>query len=170
MIGDNQQTRDLEVLIEAYKVADANHRFYVGKRFTIISFYLPIVTAAFSAGYFLLSSYERLWVAVLAFVVTLLLYALESRNWILSNVCLNRARSIASEMAGRSDEAVGRELALHDDLADSYKSPLGAGATWLDAVVRRVADSQHKAICWFSVLLMACWLGLGVWALARITT
>jgi len=139
-------------LLELYKVADENHRFYVEKRFRIISLYIPAVTLTLSGVYYLakVAWCYGLLVSLSGFVLSLFLYALECRNWILSNVCSDRLVEIGRQIDGDSN--------LHVKMANSYKCYWPkAPPTHLDRAVRWLANTQHRAVSGLTWLLLLYW-------------
>ncbi len=151
---DQQNT--LDVLVELYKVAEENHRFYVAKRFTIISLYFPLMPLILSGIYVLggVHSHYRILICIIGFVLTLFLYSIESRNWILSNICLENSKEIGININGNDN--------LHLKLIQSYYSVLPKGSTFLDRLVRKIARSQHKAVSRLTVFLLLYWTSLAI--------
>lgn len=146
-----------EKLLELYKISEENHRFYVEKRFMIISFYFPAVTILSSGIYALTTSFNKVLVCVFAFALTVFLYSLENRNWILSNICLESSYLIGQKLDGDSN--------LHLRLSKSYYSKLPKGATLLDKVIRKVGKSQHKAVSRLTTFLLLYWISLALLSL-----
>ena len=151
---------ELNVLVELYKVADENHRFYVANRFTIISLYFPLVTLVLSGIYVLAGSsdsagpYFRTFICILGFVLTFFLYSLESRNWILSNICAHKSKEIGIKIDGDDN--------LHLKLTQSYRTALPEGSTFIDKLVRKIARTQHKAVFGLTIILSLFWIGLAI--------
>jgi len=150
------QQNALNVLVELYKVAEENHRFYVAKRFTIISLYFPLMTLVLSGFYILGGAYlhYRILICICGFVLTLFLYSLENRNWILSNICLHNSKEIGIKI--NSDDN------LHLKLIQSYYSALPEGSTFLDRLLRKIARSQHKSVSRLTVFLLLYWISLAI--------
>ncbi len=150
---------DENYLMELYRVADENHRFYVSRRFTIISLYFPLMTIVLSAFYFFAVSYDfarilRILTVILGLVLTLFLYSLENRNWILSRICSDSSKDIGNDINGDNN--------LHVKLSKSFSDPLPKYSTCLDRLVRRIANTQHKAVSILTVLLLFYWISLGI--------
>jgi len=148
-----QQTAN-RTLLEMYKVADENHRFYVDKRFTIVSLYFPGVTLVLSGVFALGDPLFRVPVCILGVALTLFLYALENRNWILSNTCSHNCSWIGKQINGQYN--------LHVQLEQSYSGPLPIGATILDPLVRRIARTQHKAVSVITIFLLVYWIAIAI--------
>ncbi len=151
-----QDTLTLETLLELYKVADENHRFYVDKRFTIVSLYFPFATLILSGAYLVVestgpadSNYQVL-ICVLGFLLTLFLYILENRNWILSNICLRNSEDIGTKINEASN--------LHYKLGHSHTFELPKTATFLDRWVKKI--SQHRAVFCLTIILLLYWVAL----------
>ena len=143
-----------DTLMELYKVAEENHRFYVAKRFTTISLYFPLMTLILSGIYVLAESNYRILICIAGFVFTLFLYSLENRNWILSNICLQNSKEIGMKINGSNN--------LHLKLVQSYHGDLPEGSTFLDRLVRRIARSQHKAVSRITIFLLLYWISLAI--------
>ena len=150
------QQNELNVLVELYKVAEENHRFYVDKRFTIISLYFPLITLVLSGIYVLSEAYSpyRIIICIGGFVLTLFLYSLENRNWILSNICAHKSKEIGIKIDGKDN--------LYLKLAQSYHSTLPEGSTFLDRLIRKIARSQHKAVSRLTTFLLLYWISLAI--------
>ena len=155
--GGDQQSR-IETLVELYKVADENHRFYVDKRFAVLSLYFPLMTLILTGIYAVAAPKGpkpiRLSICFLGVALTLFLSMIESRNWHLSNVCLHRAADICADMKVRHN--------LHSELSKSYDDPLPEWATLFDRLVRVIGRSQHKAVLRLTIILLLYWIGLAV--------
>jgi hypothetical protein len=153
-MSDNTDKLDL------YKIADENHRFYVDKRFTVISFYFPAITLIASGLFAFSPKPFRPVAAVAGIVVTLFLYLLEYRNWILSNTCLHNAKGMGEGLNGEQN--------LHVQLTKSYSTDLPEGSTCLDRLCKRCADrrkwwiSQHATVSALTCFLVAYWTVLAV--------
>jgi len=156
--SDRQNVLDQKTLIELYKVADENHRFYVDKRFTIMSLYFPLTTIILSAIYAALSqqAHFRVLIAVLGIFLTFFLYGLETRNWVLSGICLHTCKRLGAKIDGAEN--------LHVKLVGSYHEKLPSHATFLDnlAVRLRTAVSQHWAVSRMTIFLLIYWLTLAI--------
>jgi hypothetical protein len=142
-----------------YKIADANHRFYVDKRFKIISLYYPSATLVLTALYYIARVAGQIWymqtlLSTVGLLLTLFLYELESRNWVLSNICSDKCVSLGSLLEGEDN--------LHVILSNSYKAPLPAYSTPMDKLARKLAPTQHKAVSHFTLVLLMLWLVLMV--------
>lgn len=150
-------------LMELYKVADENHRFYVSKRFTIISFYFPLITFVLSGIYAFAGAIGQILICLLGVVLTLFLYGIERRNWILSNICLKKSKEIGIQI----ESQINRNDNLHEELDDSYNKPLPVGSTWLDSIriIKRIATSQHKAVYILTFFLFIYWIILALLAI-----
>jgi hypothetical protein len=143
--------------LQMYKIADANHRFYVDKRFKILSLYLPAETFVLSALYSIaIEPFLKILLSILGIVLTLFLYELESRNWILSNICSDRCAALGNHLEGESN--------LHVVLSNSYKAALPAYSTMMDKIVKKLAPTQHKTLSHLTLVLLAFWGLLMVWA------
>lgn len=142
-------------LIELYKSADENHRFYVAKRLTIITLYFPLMTLILSGIYALVGLQYQVLPCILGIVLTLFLYSLANRNWILSNICTKMCKDI-----GR--KKINADNNLHLKFAESYRAALPEGSTFLDRLIRRIANTQHKAVSIFTVFLLVYWLSLAI--------
>ncbi len=143
-------------LLELYKIADANHRFYVDKRFKILSLYFPAVTSILLALYQLAPQSSlgyRIGIAFIGFVLTAFLYELERRNWTLTNICSDICRHLGYQIEGQEN--------LHVWLKASYMV-LPPYSTWLDKLIFKLAKNptQHRAMCYLSTFLIAFWIGL----------
>ncbi len=139
-------------LLETYKIADENHRFYVENRFRIISLYIPVVTVVLSGIYYFakVAWYYRALVSLVGFVLTVFLYSLECRNWILSNICSERCQEIGRRIDGNEN--------LHVELAESFKDHWPKpGPTFLDRSVRWLANTQHRTVSRVTCLLLLYW-------------
>ena len=141
--------------LQMYKIADANHRFYVDKRFKIISLYYPSATFVLTALYYIAREwYLQTLLSIVGLGLTLFLFELESRNWILSNICSKRCVSLGSLLEGNDN--------LHVILSDSYKAPLPAYSTTMDKLAKKLAPTQHKAVSHLTIVLVMFWLVLMV--------
>jgi len=149
---DDSQELGHSDLLAWYKIVEENHRFYVDKRFTVISVYFPAMTLLTSILYALSDSHLRLGACVLGVLVTVLLYAIERRNWILSNACLNAAETLVD----------GRQL-KGDVLCELRKADFcrrRKGKTFLDPLFPKWM-TQHRIMCLLTVVLVLSWVCLG---------
>jgi hypothetical protein len=152
---EERENREALFRLEMYKIADANHRFYVDKRFKIISLYYPSTTLVLTALYYIATKwYMQTLLSLIGVLLTLFLFELESRNWLLSNICSDRCVSLGSLQEGEGN--------LHAILSSSYKAPLPAYSTAMDKLVRKIAPTQHKAVSHVTVVLVVLWLVLMV--------
>jgi len=156
-------------LLELYKIADENHRFYVDKRFTIISLYFPAITIALTGVYTLASGYQRAAVCVVGLALSLFLYSLENRNWILSNACAEASRRLGTKLGD----------SLHHELRESWRSELPQSRTILDRAIKKIANildpesratnfAQHRTVCGLTVLLVIYWIGLALYSVSGV--
>lgn len=143
---------DISVLIELYKVAEENHRFYISKRFMIISLYFPFISLILTSIYFFIRSDLRFLISILGIILTWFLYSLENRNWILSNICLEMSKKLGANISS--------EYNLHLKLINSFKNPLPISRTFIDGVIRKISNSQHKTILVLTIFLIIYWLAL----------
>lgn len=160
MEGNRNNEGDEDVLLELYKISDENHRFYVNKRFTIITFYFPLMTLVLSGIYVLASQNYRVFISIFGIVLVLLLYSLENRNWILNNICLNNCIKIASKLMVM--KKINGNDNLHLKLSQSYKENLPEGSTFLDRFVIKIANTQHRMVSWMTFFLLLYWTGLAL--------
>jgi hypothetical protein len=139
--------------LEMYKIADANHRFYVESRFKIISFYLPAETSILAALYIVTPDrYLKIGASAIGFLLTFFLYGLESRNWILSNICSDRCVSLGGSFEGKDN--------LHVKLSKSYKDPLREYSTIMDKIIKELAPTQHELTSGLTIVLLVLWAAL----------
>lgn len=144
-------------MIESYKVSDENHRFYVNKRFTIISLYFPSMTLILSGFYFFLDkshNYQLLKIVTctLGLLLTLFLYNLEKRNWILNNICLDDCSDIGKKIFDYDN--------LHEKFKNSYKFQLPESSTLLDKLLNKfnIINTQHKTVSVLTILIIIYWI------------
>ena len=144
----------LNCLVDMYKVAEENHRFYVANRFIIMSLYFPLMTLILSGIYFLggLNLLYQILVLICGFVLTLFLYSIEYRNWILSNICLHNSKEIGTKINGNDN--------LHLKLVNSHNLTLPEGSTLFDRLTGKIIKSQHKAVLGLTVILSLYWISL----------
>lgn len=149
---NNKLFKSNKVKIELYKIAEENHRFYVDKRFTIISLYFPLVTIILTGFYTThLDSNLFLFICGLGFFLTLFLYFIENRNWILSNICLEMSNKICSEINSHN---------LHERLLDSDKHVFPEKPMLMDKLARKIGRSQHKSVRLLTYFLLLYWIAL----------
>jgi len=148
-------------VLDLYKISDENHRFYVDKRFTIISLYIPAITATMTGVFLLVSRYQRVAVCAVALVLSIFLYFLENRNWVLSNVCAKSSRRLGLVLGD----------SLHHEIGESWHSELPESQTWLDRRIEGIASfldtratnlSQHGTVFGLTVFLIIYWIGLAL--------
>jgi hypothetical protein len=153
--SEGEETQNLR--LEMYRIADANHRFYVDKRFKILSLYFPVETFVLTALYSIaIESFLKILLSILGIVLTLFLYELESRNWILSNICSDKCVGLGSLLEGEGN--------LHVVLSNSYNAALPAYSTIMDKIVKKLAPTQHKTLSHLTLVLLVFWSVLMVWA------
>jgi hypothetical protein len=140
--------------LEMYKIADENHRFYVDKRFKIISLYYPSATLVLTTlSYFAGGWYTKISISIMGVLLTIFLYSLESRNWILTDVCSRRCAYIGKLLEGEDN--------VHVKLSKSYNADLPEYSTCLDKLLRLMARSkltQHRAVSTITLLLVIWWV------------
>jgi hypothetical protein len=142
--------------LEMYKIADANHRFYVDKRFQILALYFPAETTVLAGLYSIAREpFLRIILSILGIVLTLFLYELESRNWILSRACSDRCVDLGRLLEGEEN--------LHAILSNSYKAALPAYSTVMDKIAKKLAPTQHRSVSHLTVILLIFWGTLMVW-------
>ena len=152
--SEGEETKNLR--LEMYKIADANHRFYVDKRFKILSLYFPAETFVLTALYSIaIEPFLKILLSILGIVLTLFLYELESRNWILSNICSDRCVGLGGLLEEEGN--------LHVLLGNSYKAALPAYSTIMDKIVKKLAPTQHKTLSHLTLVLLVFWGVLMVW-------
>ena len=150
----NDPQNALNCLVDMYKVAEENHRFYIANRFIIMSLYFPLMSLILSGIYFLggLNSRYQIMVSICGIVLTLFLYSIEYRNWILSNICLHNSKEIGKKINGNYN--------LHLKLVNSHNLTLPEGSTFFDKSTGKIIKTQHKAVLGLTVFLLFYWISL----------
>lgn len=145
----------IRVLIDLYKTSDSNHKFFVGKRFTILTLYLPLLSGALLIPYLAIDDFAvRLLVGILGIAATAFLYVIEYRNWLMSNVCLDDCVRLEREISNKA--------LLFQKLRSAKGTDLPVTKTHLDSFLSRFVISQHNATAAATYFLLGFWLLLTI--------
>ena len=148
-----REEKETAFRLQMYKIADANHRFYVDKRFKIISLYYPSTTLVLTALYYIARDvwYLQTLFSLVGVLLTLFLYALESRNWILTNACSRSCVRLGCLLEGHNGSHI---------MSSFLQSPFACIFNSYRQLVRKIAPTQHKAVEQITGVLVAFWLVL----------
>lgn len=139
-----------ERLIELYKICDENHRFFVDTRFKTLSLYIPAVALALTVAFFNTKYPLQIIIAIMGIVLTIFLYVIELKHWILSNISLRSCNDLCL--------AIGYTNSLHESFTTTHSDPLPESKTFLDTLLfERGLSNQHRATAYITTILIFYW-------------
>jgi hypothetical protein len=141
-----------EILVELYKVCDENHRFFVDTRFKALSLYIPGITLAFTGAFIYAKDplLQKL-IGIMGIILTLFLYVIELKHWILSNMALKCCNELYSK--------INPEQGLHYRFTRTHLDPLPDSKTFLDSALFKLKlSNQHRATAYITTLLIFYWI------------
>jgi hypothetical protein len=143
----------IEILMELYKIYDGNHKFFVDTRFKALSLYVPGITLALTAAFIVYTQNPLMQkvIAIIGIVLTLYLYVIELKHWILSNMALKYCDEIYSKICP--------EQGLHYRFTRTHEDPLPDSKTFLDTILFKLRlTNQHRATAYITMLLIFYWI------------
>lgn len=142
----------IEILMELYKIYDGNHKFFVDTRFKALSLYVPGITLALTAAFFYAQNpLMQKVIAIIGIALTLYLYVIELKHWILSNMALKHCDEIYSQICP--------EQGLHYRFTRTHEDPLPASKTPLDSILFKLKlTNQHRATAYITMVLIFYWI------------
>ena len=141
-----------ETLMELYKISDENHRFFVDTRFKTLSLYIPVVTLVLTLA-FNSSTQQgpRILIALMGAILTLFLYVIELKHWILSNISLRCCNDLCRK--------INYKDSLHYNFTRTHLDPLPESKTFLDTFLFKMRlSNQHKITAYITVILISYWI------------